>query len=299
MQRAPLAWGSAMRHHQRAPMKPYSLTVTTLDVQQTLHMKVDASDWLAALRVALHELGLERTSDADVRCQIRADGAVEVTLIGLEDRRFVVVDDPSDPGATLDQLDALDPWQQSPSITVDEMAALPFVDQPATRPSRRHTKPAEERGLLYPAVSELSGDREASLRESLMMLAAHVPCERALLLIPNAARSAWKVALDSVHKESPFEGSELSCLSPLPGPVSRLIARRRFDKPVTLTFVPEGRAPHLFQVHSALWAIARKASDIQGVFMLLNARDGEGFSRENFEATRELSQLLSRRLQAR
>ena len=73
-----------------------------------------------------------------------------------------------------------------------------------------------------------------------------------------------EVALDSVHKESPFEGSELSCLSPLPGPVSRLIARRRFDKPVTLTFVPEGRAPHLFQVHSALWAIARKASDIQG-----------------------------------
>ena len=69
----------------------------------------------------------------------------------------MVVDDPSDPGATLDQLDALDPWQQSPSITVDEMAALPFVDQPATQPATHEV--AEERGLLYPAVSALRRSR--------------------------------------------------------------------------------------------------------------------------------------------
>nr|ACU26447.1 hypothetical protein [uncultured bacterium HF186_25m_18N5]ACU26508.1 hypothetical protein [uncultured bacterium HF186_25m_27D22] len=279
-------------------MKPFHLTITTLGARPSLNIQIEASDWLVALREGLREIGLDAWSDEDVRCQIRADGAVEVTLKGLEDRRFVVMDAPLDLGATLDELDACDPWLGNPSITVDEMAALPFVDQPATRPVRDRGAAQAIEARLYPAVIELRGDREASFREALAMLAAHIPCEHAFFLTPNAARSAWRVSLVAGGTERSLRGRDLSCLSPIPGPVSRLIARRRFPAPTTLTFMADERAPDLIAVSSALWAIARRRHDVEGVFMLLNAPGDLGFTRADYDAAQQIVALVTRRLEA-
>ena len=279
-------------------MKPFAVTVTTLDATQSLRMQLDASHWMDALKETLSELGLAETEEADVRCKIRVDGAVEVTCIGLADRRFLVVDDPGEMGVTHEELAAVDPWRQSPSLTVDEMRAIGPEDQPQTRPTSRRQVRADEQERLYPAVSGISGDASTCIRESLFTAQGHVPCELGLFLTLNAERSAWTVMCDSRGSVGTLEGTSLSCLSAVPGPVNRLYGRRRFEDPVTLTFVDDRGIPRLIHVRSALWAVVRQASDIQGVMLLLNAPRDTGFSEPEFESCQTLTVLLSERLKA-
>ena len=130
-------------------MKPFEVTVTTSSAEPTLRMNLDAAHWMDAWKFAMSELGLPIQDEGKVRCEIRPDGAVEVSVPDEHGRRFLV----SSPPVEMHTTQVL-PVQTTrgtlrPSITIEEM--------PAVRPQDHRSSTGEPAielwsARLFPAV---------------------------------------------------------------------------------------------------------------------------------------------------
>jgi len=259
-------------------------------------MTLDADHWMAAWKGAMSELGITPIDEADVRCAIRADGAVEVSLPDQHGRRFVVSSDAISEGTTQDQPAQPARHSQRPSITIEEMPAICLEEQPTTRPVGRRPKDTQEPNKLYPAVYRLDGDHEGVLRESCSMLAGHINAEYVQFLLPNEDRSGWQVALSHSRHEEVLEARELSSSDALPGPVNQISGRRRFQEPVALTFTTPEQAPVIVTVRSGLWSAVRTDGVLRGVFLLLNSESTAGFNHEDLVTVQRVAGLVTDRL---
>ena len=277
-------------------MKSFEVTITTSSEGPTLRMTLDAAHWMAAWKGAMSELGITCIDEADMRCAIRPDGAVEVSLPDQHGRRFVVSSDAIGEGTTQDQPAQPTGYSQRPSITIEEMPAICVEDQPTTRPVGRRTKGTQEPNKLYPAVYRLDGDQEGILRESCSMLAGHISAQYVQFLLPNEDRSGWQVALSHGRHGEGLETRELSSSDPLPGPVNQLSGRRRFEAPVALTFTEPEKTPVIISVRSGLWSAVRTDGVLRGVFLLLNSERSAGFLHEELGIVQRVADLVTDRL---
>jgi hypothetical protein len=277
-------------------MKAFEVTVTTSSPEPKLQMNLDAAHWMDAWKMAMSELGLPVLDTSDVRCEIRADGAVEVSVPDQHGRRFLVSAAPCPETTTQEQPAPPKAAALRPSITIEEMPAIGVADQPITRPLMARSKREPPPGRLYPAVYRLDGNEESILRESISMIAGHAPAEHALFLVPNQDRSGWRIALSQGRHSEALRHLELSSSEPLPGPVNRTSGRRRLNAPVTLTFTGSDNAPLLVTVSSALWSTVRVDGVLRGLFLLLNAARSDGFTHNEFEAAQHVATLVTSRL---
>ncbi|MGB0590585.1 MAG: hypothetical protein ACPGU1_12985 [Myxococcota bacterium] len=274
-------------------MKPFEVTVTTSSTEPTLRMNLDAAHWMDAWKFAMSELGLTVQDEGKVRCEIRPDGAVEVSVPDEHERRFLVSSPPAEMHTTQDLPVQAMRGSVRPSITIEEM--------PAVRPQDHRSSTVEPTvqlwpARLFPAVYKLDGDDAAILREACTMLAGHISAHHLQFLLPKEDRSGWRVALSYGRHREVLQDLELSSTAPLPGPVNHISGRRRFEDPVTLTYTESGASPVLVTVNSGLWATVRLDGLLRGVFLLLNATQGHGFNHEAVRTTQEVAKLVADRL---
>ena len=280
-------------------MKPFEVTILCSDSEPSLSLQLDALHWLDAWKEAVGELGLRSLDESDIRCHIRDDGAVEVSLIGESERRFLVKAEVPPEAVTQTRRSMRGRTVQNPSMTIEEMKPVSLEDlpkEPVTRRTTRRVSATFEGQGLYPAVTALEGDRERILRESTEMLAAHIPAERVIFVRTTEERSGWEVMFDTSAEGPSLKGALLPGSSPVPGPVSYVLGRRRFDPPATLTFLSADDRPILIALNSALWCGVRDEGVLQGVFLLLNAPRELGFEQRELDTIQSVSNLLVTRL---